>query len=190
VIDDYDEGHPLVTGIVEKRRELYEAAAEAGFDEMVNASSFARNLGNYFLGKTAIVTTAPRDEITPFLRRYKLEEWYPPTHVIGGDDLPEAEPTPDTYREMAERLNVSAPEKLLVIDGVPARLLPAKAMGATVVNLMTGTTVKELNRIQGSERIIDYVAANSAILAETLELPVAKPAPILECSQPELQPAQ
>jgi beta-phosphoglucomutase-like phosphatase (HAD superfamily) len=137
--DEGDVEDDYVTGILELKQQTYGDVLGRGLPEIVAAGTVAHAVGDRLKGKTGIVTVSPLRAVKAFLKHNHLEEAIPYSRIVATDDESESTvPSPEQYNEARQRLGVSDPEGLLVIDCSPKALIAAKKAGASVVAILNG----------------------------------------------------
>jgi beta-phosphoglucomutase-like phosphatase (HAD superfamily) len=126
--------NPTVLDIIRTKGELFKEAAAGGFDAMPGAISFVNQIAAHFPNKLALVTSSEEEFVYPFIQRYKMDTYFPSTHVIGhetvtAEDL-QVKPSGDPYKLAMKRLNA---QRLLVFEDTAPGVAAGKKAGATVI---------------------------------------------------------
>jgi beta-phosphoglucomutase-like phosphatase (HAD superfamily) len=133
---------PLVQKLVGEKRQLYKEAASTGLEAQPGAVELVRKLGQIFTDSMAIVTTAPLDEVLPFLERYSIGGYFDERRIITEETMLQNDlqlkPEPDAYILAAQVLGIANPVHLLAIEDSPGGVEAAARAGAT--SLAVGTT--------------------------------------------------
>lgn len=120
-----------------KKRELYHARAQSGLDAAPGSLTLFHSLQELYPGHIAIVTTAVRAEVLPFLSRHKLEGMVSDDLLITEEVILQRgarlKPEPDAYLLAIERLGLQNPKELLVIEDSVGGATAARAAGATIL---------------------------------------------------------
>jgi beta-phosphoglucomutase-like phosphatase (HAD superfamily) len=135
-----------------RKRELYHERAQTGLDAAPGSLVLFRALQQRYVGQIAIVTTAVRGEVLPFIARHKLQG------TIGDDLLITEEvildrgarlkPEPDAYLLAMERLGIKDPRELLVIEDSVGGATAARAAGATLLVVNPVQPIEEFEAIK------------------------------------------
>jgi beta-phosphoglucomutase len=133
--------HPIVQKLIKDKHELYKKVASLGFDEKPGAAALVRTVAKYYADKLAIVTTALYSEVVPFLKKYNLEDLFAHDRVITHETVEalglKPKTAPDAYLLAMERLGITNPKRLLVIEDAVTGVESAKRAEATVLALGT-----------------------------------------------------
>lgn len=89
----------------------------------------------------AIATSSCRSDVTRCLTAAHLLHHF--TTIVSGDDVPRHKPDPLPYLRVAELLDVT-PQQCLVIEDSPAGVAAARAAGCSVVAVTTGHPAESL----------------------------------------------
>lgn len=148
--------------ITERKSYVYSVRMAHGAPAVEGAVEYVRDAHARLPGQLGVVTTARRDtELVPFLRRYDLNSELPARHLVTHSDVivEELKPHPRAYEIIMERLHVSSPERLLVLEDSPKGIEAGKKAGATVLAIATEFDVARLRNLQGYQQP-DGVAAS------------------------------
>jgi HAD superfamily hydrolase (TIGR01509 family) len=146
--------HPAVKDLCALKNEIYHKAIQKGLDEQPGAVQFVRRVMACRPGRLAIVTTATSSEVMPYLRRYKLDRYFPAKRLIARntDGVDQLKPAPDAYQVAIKNLGASAPEKMLVLEDSEQGIEAANQAGATVLALATTRSFDRLSELEGLQR--------------------------------------
>ncbi|MCA9333158.1 HAD family hydrolase, partial [Candidatus Saccharibacteria bacterium] len=149
-----DVENPQVREVVSLKNEVYRKIIAAGLDPQPGAIEFVRRVFVRRAGKVAIVSTAYPNEVYPYLRRHKIDKYFPDSRLVlrGHPDVANLKPAPDAYQASMDILNVRKPENLLVIEDSAEGIESAKRAGATVVAVATTRSVDALLDLEGHQQ--------------------------------------
>ena len=174
--------HDYVRDLVEEKKRLYKELIsvtndkDKGHIEVDGASGFVKQLMSRMPGKLGIVTTAHSWEVTPFIIKYKLMNYFPANRIVTVEDLSSEDavkPNPQAYEIFLGRLGIYQPEDLLVIEDSKNGIESAKRAGATVVAIATTNSVETLQALTGFQEP-DHIVESYDNLRELVGLPTKK----------------
>ncbi len=87
--------------------------------------------------KRVLVTNAPRPNVDFLLATLNLEKYFPPSHQVLADDLPNPKPHPDPYLAGLTLLGIAADEGLAFEDSLAGARAAVAAQIPTVAVLTT-----------------------------------------------------
>jgi beta-phosphoglucomutase family hydrolase len=128
--------------LAHRKEELYRAKAEGRVRAMPGAIGLLRRLRQEGR-KTAIVSSAPRENVRVLLRSLGLEEMF--EAVVAEEDAPRGKPDPQGFLVAAEKLGVAAAE-CVVIEDAPGGLEGAKRAGMRCIGVTTSRPREALAR--------------------------------------------
>ncbi|HID87862.1 MAG TPA: HAD family phosphatase [Anaerolineae bacterium] len=112
--------------------------------------------------KIAVGTSAPRENIELVLEALEISEEM--DAVVGGADVVQGKPAPDTFLLAARRCGVP-PERCLVIEDAPAGLAAARAAGMRSIGI-TGT--KPRQALSEADLVVDSLTEVGVEVVERL----------------------
>lgn len=129
------EQDPIVQTVVASRNHYFdELVRDFGYEEVEGATDFFKVVAGHFIGKTALVTAAPRANVATGIANYMLGDHLPDELVITQETIAELDlqpkPAPDPYALARTRMNIS---NMLVFEDTAPGVAAAKQAGATVV---------------------------------------------------------
>ncbi len=128
-----------LTDLIRRRTEVFislfktQAKPRAGIGELLN----------YFKSQNiplAVGTAASRGVVEFILNSFKFRNFF--KTIVCADDLAHGKPAPDTFLEIAKRLNVS-PKDCLVLEDSLCGVQAAKAAGMTCIAIPCGPTLSQ-----------------------------------------------
>jgi beta-phosphoglucomutase len=128
--------------LARRKEELYRAKADGRVRAMPGAIDLLRRLKQEGW-KTAIVSSAPRENVRVLLRSLGLEEMF--EAVVAEEDAPRGKPDPQGFLLAAEKLGV-APAECVVIEDAPGGLEAAKSGGMRCIGVTTSRPREALAR--------------------------------------------
>jgi beta-phosphoglucomutase len=128
--------------LARRKEELYRAKADGRVRAMPGAVELLRRLKREGR-KTAIVSSAPRENVRVLLRSLGLEEMF--EAVVAEEDAPRGKPDPQGFLLAAEKLGV-APAECVVIEDAPGGLEAAKSGGMRCIGVTTSRPREALAR--------------------------------------------
>jgi beta-phosphoglucomutase family hydrolase len=128
--------------LARRKEELYRAKADGRVRAMPGAIDLLRRLKQEGW-KTAIVSSAPRENVRVLLRSLGLEEMF--EAVVAEEDAPRGKPDPQGFLLAAEKLGVAAAE-CVVIEDAPGGVEAAKRAGMRCIGVTTSRPREALMR--------------------------------------------
>jgi HAD superfamily hydrolase (TIGR01509 family) len=127
----------LVKAVVAEKRAAYLDIAHNGLDAQPGAVELLHSLAERYVGRMAIVTTALREEVVPFLDRYRLRDIFRETLLITEETIfdqgMKLKPAPDGYILAKERLDIDKPQDMLALEDSVGGAEAARAADATLL---------------------------------------------------------
>ena len=134
--------------LARRKEELYRARAEGRVKAMPGAIGLLRRLKQEGR-KTAIVSSAPRENVRVLLRSLGLEEMF--EAVVAEEDAPRGKPDPQGFLLAAEKLGV-APAECVVIEDAPGGVEAAKRAGMRCIGV---TTSRPRGALTSADLVVD-----------------------------------
>jgi beta-phosphoglucomutase family hydrolase len=128
--------------LAHRKEELYRAKADGRVKAMPGAVELLRRLKQEGR-KTAIVSSAPRENVRVLLRSLGLEDMF--EAVVAEEDASRGKPDPQGFLLAAEKLGVAAAE-CVVIEDAPGGLEGAKRAGMRCIGVTTSRPREALTR--------------------------------------------
>jgi beta-phosphoglucomutase family hydrolase len=137
--------------LAHRKEELYRAKADGRVKAMPGAIGLLRRLRQEGR-KTAIVSSAPRENVRVLLRSLGLEKMF--EAVIAEEDAPRGKPDPQGFLLAAEKLGVAAAE-CVVIEDAPGGVEAAKRAGMRCIGV---TTSRPREALTSADLVVDSLA--------------------------------
>jgi beta-phosphoglucomutase family hydrolase len=134
--------------LARRKEELYRAKAEGRVKAMPGAIGLLRRLKQEGR-KTAIVSSAPRENVRVLLHSLELEEMF--EAVVAEEDAPRGKPDPQGFLLAAEKLGVAAAE-CVVIEDAPGGVEAAKRAGMRCIGV---TTSRPREALTSADLVVD-----------------------------------
>ncbi len=136
--------HELTHRVVERKHALYLDRVQHGLDALEGAVDAIR-WASELVGKerVAIVTTASREEVIPFIARYELQNAI--GHLVAKQDVQgKPKPHPEAYLLAAKRMDVDPRRSIAIEDSVQG-LKAARLAGFLTIGITTTHSAEQLD---------------------------------------------
>jgi beta-phosphoglucomutase len=100
--------------------------------------------------RCALGTSSSRRNVDIVIKKFNLEF----DAIITGEDVERGKPSPDTFLTLAQRLNLS-PKDCLVIGDAVYDILAAKKAGMKAIGVLTGSTTREEMKTTEADAIFE-----------------------------------
>lgn len=149
IIENLQDQKILMT--VARKRQIYQELAHDGLQPIEGMLDVVRTTAESLNGSVSIVTTAPKDEVVPFIHRYGLEDIFRlRKNLITAEDVSSRlKPHPRAYELAVQKQKLAdVPGTVLAIEDSPRGVESARRAGIMVVGLLTTHTESDFAAVR------------------------------------------